>query len=404
MKNEKRRPHLTEDQRQEIEECLGKGMTFKAIARHIGKDPTTVSYEVKKHRAEYKNSYSTSTEPCPELLKAPYVCNGCPRKGYASCRHIRYVYRSHKAQAEYKTLLSEAREGIPLNKEQFYREDKIISEGIRKGQHIYHIMASNPEVKSSKSTVYRNFKKGYYSASPLELPRMVKFKERIIIKKDHVPSKIRKDRTYQDFLAYCEEHDLKSHFQMDTVIGREGGKVILTLTSVPADFIAGLLLENKTSAEAAKKFSAFKKAFRNQGVHFGEIAPVILTDNGGEFADVFSFENDENERELRIFFCDPMASWQKPQIEKEHTLLRDILPKGTSFDDLTQETLNLILSHVNSVKRNLFHGKSAYEMFTFMFSEEIAKLFGIVPIDASEVCQSPQLLKRLADNDKNKTK
>ena len=34
--------HLTIEQRKEIEACLDHGVTFKAIARRIGKDPTTV--------------------------------------------------------------------------------------------------------------------------------------------------------------------------------------------------------------------------------------------------------------------------------------------------------------------------------------------------------------------------
>ena len=82
------------------------------------------------------------------------------------------------------------------------------------------------------------------------------------------------------------------------------------------------------------------------------------------------------------------------RIEKNHTLIRDILPKGTSFDALTQEDLNLVCSHVNSVKRFSLNGKTAYELFTFTYGEAITKLLGIEEIPAQEVCQSPQLLDR----------
>ena len=44
--NEKKQKHMNLDDRTEIQECLTKGMTFKAIAQRIGKDPTTVSKEV----------------------------------------------------------------------------------------------------------------------------------------------------------------------------------------------------------------------------------------------------------------------------------------------------------------------------------------------------------------------
>ena len=50
----------------------------------------------------------------------------------------------------------------------------------------------------------------------------------------------------------------------------------------------------------------------------------------------------KGEKEACLFFCDPMQSCQKAQIEKNHTLFRDIVPKGSSFDHFTQDTVNLI--------------------------------------------------------------
>ena len=64
---------MTMEDRIEIQECLCKEMTFKAIARRIGKDPTTVSKEVKLHAHDYRNSFSKSDETCPKLLKALYL-------------------------------------------------------------------------------------------------------------------------------------------------------------------------------------------------------------------------------------------------------------------------------------------------------------------------------------------
>jgi IS30 family transposase len=72
----KKNKHLTLDDRQEIMECLDKGMTFKAIASRIGKDPTTVSKEVKKHLTlRPADGATTEYRCCPSLLKAPFACN-----------------------------------------------------------------------------------------------------------------------------------------------------------------------------------------------------------------------------------------------------------------------------------------------------------------------------------------
>lgn len=191
---------------------------------------------------------------------------------------------------------------------------------------------------------------------------------------------------------------IEYHVELDTVIGRIGGKVLLTVLFSSCNFMIGILLDNKSAAEAAMKFSAFKQRIRDAGFAIPDIFPVLLTDNGSEFSDAFSFENNEQGvKEVSIFFCDPMRSCQKPQIEKNHTLLRDILPKGSSFDDFTQDTVNLIFSHVNSAARRIYHGKSAYDMFCFYFSEELAELMGMRRIPKEQVVQSPALLKGIAD-------
>ena len=374
-------------------------MTFKAIAARIGKDQTTVSKEVKKHLTftpckeirKDKNGNELPSPVCPKLLKTPFVCNPCEKKRYA-CPYQKQKYIAKLAQQEYENLLVEAREGIPLNKEEFYEADRIISEGIKNGQHLYHILKSNP-LTSSKSSVYRHLQKGYLSVSAIDFPRVVKFKPRRQNPVEYVPKNTRIGRTYADFLRYTEGNEISSWVEMDTVIGRVGGKAVLTLNFTLCNFMAGILIENKRAAEVGAKISALKHLFLENGLRFGDVFPLILTDNGGEFADVFTIENDlYGAKETSLFFCDPYKSCQKPRVEKNHTLFRDIVPKGQSFDGFSQDTLNLIFSHVNSVKRKILNGKSPYEIFAFTFGENLAEFLGIRPIPAEKVIQTPKLL------------
>jgi IS30 family transposase len=181
---------------------------------------------------------------------------------------------------------------------------------------------------------------------------------------------------------------------MDTVIGRIGGKVIMTLDFTFCNFMVGILLDNKTSSEVATKVRRLKVELSSGGVSFGDVFPLILTDNGGEFADVFTIENQaDGLKETMLFFCDPMQSCQKPKVEKNHTLFRDIVPKGESFDHFTQDVVNLIFSHVNSVKRKSLNGKSPYDVFVFTYGDELAAILGISAIPADQVTQSPRLLR-----------
>jgi IS30 family transposase len=390
--NEKKNKHMTLDDRIEIQECLSKGMTFKAIGERICKSQTTISREVKIHMGPYTNSFVRTDEVCPKLLKAPFVCNGCEKKSRSSCPYRRQLYTAKKAQAEYDTVLVESRTGIPLNKESFYETERIISEAVQNGQHIYHIIQSN-NLPISTATVYRHIQKRYYSITPMDLPRAVKFKPRSSKESDYVPKWAREGRTFDDFLAFIEDNSDIPLVQLDTVIGRIGGKVIMTIHFVNSDFMIGLLLENKTATEAATKIQALKADLKALDFNFGDIAPLLLTDNGGEFSIVSAFENDaEGNAESNMFFCEPCSPHEKAEIEKNHTLFRDIVKTGTSFDDFTQETVNLIFSHVNAVKRKQFNAKSAYDMFSFYYSEVLASALGISFVPANEVIQSPKLL------------
>jgi IS30 family transposase len=158
----------------------------------------------------------------------------------------------------------------------------------------------------------------------------------------------------------------------------------------------GLLLDDKIAAQAAEKIRSLKESLLIGGVRFADIFPVLLTDNGGEFANVAAFTNDsKGTSETRLYFCDPYRSSQKPRVEKNHSIFRDIVPKGESFDHFTQDTVNLIFSHVNGSKRKILNGKSPYELFVFVYGEELASLLGITYISAEDIIQSDVLLKAI---------
>ena len=379
--------HLTLSDRNDIQLGLERGETFKAIGQLILKDPTTISKEVKRNKQV--REYTSNNLPCPLLNKAPFVCNGC-HKRRQNCGFKKIFYLAKQAQKQYEQTLVEAREGTPLNSKTFWDMDKIISDGVKKGQHIYHILKTH-NLDVSSSTVYRHIRKGYLSIAPIDLARAVKFKERRKSKLPSIPKEAKKGRSYEDFLNYLALKQLNSWLEMDTVMGRMGGKVLLTFNLSFCNFIFARLLDNKTALEVTKHLYDIKNTLHQADKDFFQLFPVILTDNGGEFARVDDIEMDV-QGESKLFFCDPNRSDQKGRIEKNHTLIRDILPKGTSFDNLTQEDINLVCSHVNSVKRAALNGKSAYELFAFTYGEETPKLLGISKIPAEDVCQSSKLL------------
>ncbi|MDR0764104.1 MAG: hypothetical protein LBE65_00725 [Synergistaceae bacterium] len=107
------------------------------------------------------------------------------------------------------------------------------------------------------------------------------------------------------------------------------------------------------------------------------------------------FERDSfGNTRLRIFYCDPMQSSQKPHVENNHNYIRDIIPNGFPLGCLAQADINLMFSHINSVPRLSLCDKTPYEMFCFLHGEKAAQLLDITSVPRDEVILKPYLIFR----------
>lgn len=121
----------------------------------------------------------------------------------------------------------------------------------------------------------------------------------------------------------------------------------------------------------------------------------ILTDRGSEFTDPVSLECDEwGEVRTRIFYCDPQRSDQKGGIEVTHEFIRRILLKGASFNHLTQDDISLMMSHINSYTRKKLNNRSAHQLFSFFYGDDILDRLDIHQIPANDINLTPKLLKK----------
>ncbi len=131
--------------------------------------------------------------------------------------------------------------------------------------------------------------------------------------------------------------------------------------------------------------------------YYNKLFSLILTDRGTEFEKHQLFEINSSTGEIRsnIFYCDPMHPSQKPHVENNHNYIRDIIPNGISIQNITQDDLNLMFSHINSTSRKCFDGKSPYEMFEFLYGKEAIDLLNIQKIEKDKVILKPYLLKHI---------
>ena len=153
-----------------------------------------------------------------------------------------------------------------------------------------------------------------------------------------------------------------------------------------------ILLDANTQDQVARAFNVIYDALGRDT--FRACFPIILTDNGSEFKAPDALEKDEfgNER-TKIFYCEPMASYQKPHVEKNHEYIRYILPKGKSFDHLTQDLITLMMNHINSTARIGLNRQTPYRLAELLLGETFLESLSLKQVSSDEVHLKPALLK-----------
>ena len=426
--------HLTDAERLLIENHLRDGISIKKIASALDKNTSTISREIRARvissdkgaryrvrnrcvkRAECNKHYlcgdgnpncskrcsacnlcnelcdDFEEQVCYKLYEPPYCCNGCVEEHQCVLRKKYYLHK--KAHEAYRETLVESRIGANITEDELIALDEFVSPLIRRGQSVHHIAVNNPDqFRVSEKSIYRYVAGGLLSAKNIDMPRVCRIKPRKSKPVEHkVDTGCRIGRTYADFKAFIKNSDTRV-VEMDSVIGRVGGKVLLTLMFKSCDLTLAFIRERNTSQSVIDVFNALYALLGRD--LFMRLFPVLLGDNGSEFSNPNALEFDaEGNRRTKIFYCDPYAPFQKPNVELNHEFIRKILPKGRPFDGLNQEDINLMMSHVNSYSREKLNDKTPFDMFGFLYGRDVLEKLGLYKVSANDILLKPSLLKK----------
>ena len=427
--------HLTPDNRSTIQTMLSRKASFKEIADVLDKDPSTISKEIRSHlvfrriggmRLNYNScslrfkctkSHICSTchserkyslckrcsmcnafcrdfhrEVCPKLLKPPYVCNGCGNRN--SCSLEKRFYYAQDAQKEYQLVLSESRSGISLSEDEIRHLDEIVSPLIRKQQSPHHICVTNRDsIMVSERTIYRLVDARIISAMNIDLPRKVRYSARKKPSPLKVDKACRIGRDYNSFVTYMQQHPDAAVTQLDSVEGKKGGKVLLTIHFVKTELMLAFLREYNDSQSVIDIFERLYLELLPDS--FIKIFKVCLADNGSEFSNPTAIEFDRQYNlRTRIFYCDPSAPYQKGSAERNHEFIRMFIPKGSDIDNFTQADISLMMDHINSYARESLGDKCPYEAFAFLYGQKILDRLGCHRIPPQDVTLNRSIFRK----------
>ena len=262
----------------------------------------------------------------------------------------------------------------------------LVSPRLKQGHSPYAILAGvKDQLPCSISTVYRLPDQGELPGRNGDLPRKMKFKLAKKKKSHGVDPACRLGRTYEDFLCFVEEHEPPLIVEMDTVEGKKGGPVLLTLSWRGSTLLRAHWRERNDAYSVKQWMDHYEKKLGLE--QFIELFPVMLTDRGSEFSDPRSIEFSPytGQRRIYVFYCDPQRPDQKGAIERNHVELRKIIPKGTDLNKWPHHLIDQVCDHLNSYPRPSLKGKSPYDSFAFLMGTSIPDQMGWTVVPTEEI-------------------
>lgn len=310
--------HLTVEQRYTIAQMLGRGFTQTAIAKVIGKSKSVVCREIKRNRDQRSGQYRCC------LAQRKYVerLRQKPKRAYFT-EHIR--------------LGVEARLKDKYSPEQIVGEFRVLGKPCVSAERIYQHVWRDKKKKGGLHLHLRNRGKRYRKRGNQKDSRG--------ILKDRVSIDLRP--------AVVEEKSRFGDLEIDTIIGKNHQGAIVTIN----DRATGLLRMRKVERKEAE---LVKEAAIGLLAEFKPYLYTVTADNGKEFA---LHKQISQALEVDFYFAHPYHSWERGANENLNGLIRQYVPKSSSFGDLRDEHILFIQEELNNRPRKRFDYKSPNQMF-----------------------------------------
>ncbi len=146
------------------------------------------------------------------------------------------------------------------------------------------------------------------------------------------------------------------HWEIDTVVGnKETSSVLLTLDERQTRRRHMVKIPSRTAAAVRE---GMEKIATLYGSSFSSVFKTITSDNGAEFAKL-----SEAVPGIDAYYADPYSSYQRGTNEKQNSLIRRFIPKGRSFDNISDEAIAAIEDWINHLPRKIFNYRSSAELF-----------------------------------------
>jgi IS30 family transposase len=305
---------LTATEREDISRAIAQGETVRQIARQLGRAPSTISREVRRHggRSAYRaqradrRAWARSRRP-----KACRLATRAPLRRVVAAKLAAQWSPQQIANWLRVTFPSDA--DMQVSHETIYRSLFIQSRGVLKRQLQQHLRRHRP-IRHARAAA----RVGHY---PGHIVGAVSIRQRP---------------------AEALDRAVPGHWEGDLLMGARRASQIATLVERQSRYV---ILVRIASNDTRTVIAALAK--RVQRLPHG-LMKSLTWDRGTEFAAHRDFTVATN---VQVYFCDPQSPWQRGSNENTNGLLRQYLPKGTDLSHHSQAQLDAIALRLNTRPR-----------------------------------------------------
>ncbi len=312
--------HLTLEERYHIQAYKKAGYKQKEIANEIGVNPSTICRELKRNSSTQIKNYSAKPANRVAKDRRMYASRKSNMKMDSKLRKTikKYILKDWSPEQISNRLKSDGI--IDISHVRIYQ---FIEEDRQKGGELYtHLRFYHT---GKRRAVYGAKNKG-------------KIKNRVSISQ--------RDKIVDDKSRVGD-------WEIDTIIGAGKKGAITTIVERVTSLVKISIPTTKQAIQVENETKRLMNPLKDK-VH------TMTSDNGLEFA---NHENISEALECKYYFCHPYSSWERGLNEYTNGLVRQYIPKGTSFENITQEYIQMIEDKLNNRPRKALNWKTPNEVF-----------------------------------------
>ncbi len=308
--------YLSLSEREEISRGLAAEMSFRAIARHLGRNVATISREIDRNTSDGQQYRAVAAQvAAEERARRPK-----PRTLENPALHARVTADLGKRWSP-EEIAARLRLDFP----------------------------DDASMRASHETIYQALFIQGRGALRRDLTTRLRTGRALRRPRRRVDGRADPDRRIPDKVmiserpAEAEDRAVPGHWEGDFVMGKNNRSAVATLVERTTRFLILLYLPGPHDAVA----------FRNATVEAMSKLPEQLRrsltwDQGLEMR---NHKQISIAAEVPIYFCDPHSPWQRGTNENTNGLLRQYLPKGTDLSVYSPDDLAAIAAELNDRPR-----------------------------------------------------